>query len=108
MLYLVTFCLPRFLDQPFEEKLVTIFHELYHIGERFDGDLRRHNGRCHVHSHSKKQYDGHMARLAAAYLADHPRPELLNVLRLNSPALRRVFNGVHGVAVPRPKMVPLG
>ncbi len=28
VLYVVTFCVPRFLDQPFEEKLVTIFHEL--------------------------------------------------------------------------------
>ena len=107
MLYLVTFCLPRFLDQTFEEKLITIFHELYHIGERFDGDLRRHNGRCHVHTHSKKQYDGHMARLAAAYLANHPQPELLNALRLDSPRLRNAYAGVHGIAVPRPKMVPI-
>ena len=27
MLYLMTFCLPRFLDQTFEEKLLTVFHE---------------------------------------------------------------------------------
>jgi hypothetical protein len=106
VLYLVTFCLPRFFDQPFEEKLVTIFHELYHIGERFDGDLRRHGGRYDVHSHSKKQYDGHMARLAAAYLSTHPQPDLLNILRLDSPSLRRAYHGVHGVAVPRPKMIP--
>ena len=30
-----------FLDQTFEEKLVTVFHELYHISPAFDGDLRR-------------------------------------------------------------------
>src|SRR5579872_6426246 len=44
MLYLLTFCLPRFLDQPFEEKLITVFHELYHISPVFNGDLRRHSG----------------------------------------------------------------
>src|SRR5262245_331044 len=31
MLYILTFYLPRFLDTPLDEKLVTIFHELWHI-----------------------------------------------------------------------------
>ncbi|MGE3806742.1 MAG: putative metallopeptidase, partial [Gemmataceae bacterium] len=29
--YVVTFCLPRFLELSFDEKFVTLFHELYHI-----------------------------------------------------------------------------
>lgn len=45
MLYLLTFCLPRYLDQEYDDKLVTLFHELYHINPAFDGDLRRHQGR---------------------------------------------------------------
>ena len=57
MLYLMTFCLPRFQNQPFEDKLVTLFHELYHIGPAFDGDLRRHAGRYAVHSGSQRRYD---------------------------------------------------
>src|SRR5262249_4969865 len=52
MLYIMAFCLPRFLDQDFEGKFVTLFHELYHIGPAFDGDMRRHHGRYTVHSHS--------------------------------------------------------
>lgn len=51
--YLVTFCLPRFQDQTLENKLVTVFHELYHISPEFNGDLRRHQGRCAWHTHSK-------------------------------------------------------
>ncbi len=39
MLYVMAFCMPRFLDQSFEDKLITLFHELYHINPRFDGDL---------------------------------------------------------------------
>ena len=70
MLYLVTFCLPRFLDQPFDDKFITLFHELYHIGPAFDGDLRRHGGRGDLHTHSKKEYDAHMAHLARAYLSN--------------------------------------
>ena len=31
MLYILNFCLPRFLDLPFGEKLTTVVHELWHI-----------------------------------------------------------------------------
>jgi hypothetical protein len=107
MLYLVTFCLPRFLDLDFEEKLVTLFHELYHLSPAFDGDLRRHDGRYALHSHSQRRYDEHMARLARAYLADGADPELYAFLRLNFAELQRRYGGVVGVVVPRPKIVPV-
>src|SRR5947209_890874 len=80
-LYLLTFCLPRFLEQSFDDKFITVFHELYHIGPRFDGDLRRHDGRYALHSHSQKGYDELMARLARDYLADRPAAELHAFLR---------------------------
>lgn len=108
MLYLLTFCLPRFLDQSFEEKLVTVFHELYHVGPAFDGDLRRHPGRYAVHSHSKDRYDAHMAELVKDYLADHPEPEVFEFLR---PGYRQLWDrhgGIVGVVVPRPKLLPVG
>src|SRR5262245_31690350 len=81
MLYVLTFCLPRFLDQSFEEKLVTVFHELYHVSPVFDGDLRRHPGRYTVHSHSKDRYDRHMAELVEEYVADHPEPAVFEFLQ---------------------------
>lgn len=107
MLYLVTFCLPRFLDQAFEEKLVTVFHELYHISPNFDGDLRRHEGRYAVHSRSKRAYDERMATLARRYLDDHPNSDLWDFLKPRSARLWREHGGVYGVSVPRPKMVPV-
>jgi hypothetical protein len=106
-LYLVTFCLPRFLDQDFDDKFVTLFHELYHISPAFDGDLRRHDGRYTVHSHSQRHYDAHMSELAREYLAGRPDPALHGFLRLNFAQLALRHGGVRGVAVPRPKMVPL-
>lgn len=108
MLYLVTFCLPRFLDLSFEEKFITVFHELYHISPQFDGDLRRHGGRYEVHSKSKKDYDAHMAVLVERYLADHPNPGAFDYLRLGASDLWRLHGGITGVTVPRPKMIPLG
>jgi hypothetical protein len=106
-LYLVTFCLPRFLDQDFDDKMVTLFHELYHISPAFDGDLRRHHGRYSVHSHSQRRYDAHMAELAREYLSCGPDPRLLGFLRLNFGQLARRHGSVTGVVVPRPKMVPV-
>jgi len=108
MLYVLAFCLPRFFDQPFEEKLSTVFHELFHMSPAFDGDLRRHKGRYAMHSHSKARYDWHMAKLAKQYLADHDRPEVLDFLRYNYRELWVRHGGIRGVVVPRPKLLPVG
>ena len=107
LLYLVTFVLPRFLDRPFEDKLVTIFHELYHIGPAFDGDLRRHEGRYQFHSHSQREYDQHMAHSARQYLASGPDPSLHGFLRMSFAQLQQRHGTVTGIVVPRPKIIPL-
>jgi hypothetical protein len=106
-LYLVTFCLPRFLDQNFDDKFITLFHELYHISPSFDGDLRRHNGRYNIHSHSQRLYDRHMADLARAYLGAKPDQALHAFLRLDFPQLVKRHGSVIGVMVPRPKVIPV-
>jgi len=107
MLYVVTFCLPRFLDQDFDDKFITLFHELYHISPSFDGDLRRHEGRCTIHSRSKRGYDAHMADLARDYLAKGADPALHAFLRLNFAQLQHRHEKVLGVVVPRPKLIPV-
>jgi hypothetical protein len=107
MLYVVSFCLPRFLNQDFDDKFVTLFHELYHISPAFDGDLRRHAGRYDIHSHSKQEYDKHMAHLAREYLAGGADPDLHAFLRLNFRQLAHRHGTVLGAVVPRPKLVPL-
>lgn len=107
LLYMVTFVLPRFLDRPFEDKLVTIFHELYHVGERFDGDIRRHAGRYHAHSHSKCEYDEQMKRLVSEYQAGNPDPTITEFLHHDYADLWKRHGGVFGTVLPRPKMVPV-
>ena len=80
MLYILTFYLPRFLEQSFREKLITVMHELYHISPVFDGDIRRLPGHYHVHSHSQKEYDRRMD--------DFVDPNWLAVLRSELQHLR--------------------
>jgi hypothetical protein len=106
-LYLVTFCLPRFLEQDFDDKFITLFHELFHISPAFDGDLRRHAGRYAIHSHSQRLYDKQMAGLAREYLAGRPDPDLHGFLRLDFAQLQERHGRVIGVMVPRPKLVPV-
>jgi hypothetical protein len=105
LLYVFTCCLPRFLDQTFEEKWITIFHELYHIGQKFDGDLRRHDGRYKYHTHSQKGYDAGMGKLVREYLAIHPDPSAFAFLHLTFDQLWSKHGGIYGVKVPRPRMI---
>lgn len=106
-LYLLNFYLPRFLDHGLGEKLTTIVHELWHISEHFDGDLRRHEGRCYVHGPDQKEFDRTAARLAGAWMATEPPAELFAFLRLNFRQLQNKFGGVCGARYPAPKLVRL-
>ena len=105
MLYLLTFYLPRFLDQSFEEKLITILHELYHISPKFNGDIRRFQGRCHAHSNSQKEYDRWMAEFAKQYLAMRPAAKLLRFLKNDFRTLKERHGQVIGLQVPIPRLI---
>lgn len=105
MLYLLSFYLPRFQDRPFEEKLATVVHELWHISPRFDGDLRRHPGRCYAHTHSQKQYDAQMQKLAAEWLTLGPPADLYEFLRFDFRQLAQRHGHIVGQCIQTPKMV---
>jgi predicted metallopeptidase len=107
MLYILTFYLPRFLEQSFREKLVTVMHELYHISPGFDGDIRRLPGHYHVHSHSQKEYDRRMESLVDQYLASNPPESLYWFLSASFRELAARHGSVVGIRVPIPKLLPL-
>ena len=107
MLYILTFYLPRFLDQSFSEKFVTILHELYHIAPEFNGDIRRFDGRYHVHSASQTEYDRQMEEHAREYLAMKPPMELYDFLHGDFQHLMDQHGSVVGLQVPIPKLIPV-
>jgi predicted metallopeptidase len=107
ILYLITFCLPRFQNRTFASKLVTIFHELYHISESFNGALRRFDGRYTTHTASQKEYDTHMAALAEQYLRNGADLTKSAFLQLSFWQLCRRHGTVVGDQVPRPKLIPV-
>ncbi|MBP89789.1 MAG: hypothetical protein CMJ64_24295 [Planctomycetaceae bacterium] len=107
MLYIYTVYLPRFTNLDFREKLITIFHELWHISPEFNGDLRRHSGRCYAHSHSQSEYDAHMAVLADRWLKLQPPEELFEFLRLDFAAIEQRYGRVFGMRIARPRLLPI-
>jgi len=107
MLYVLTFYLPRYLDLKFREKLETVIHELWHIGPRCDGDLRRHGGRCYAHSRSQAEYDTRVASLADRFLTKRPLPESCGFLRCDFAELQRRHGRIRGTLIPRPRLIPL-
>ncbi|MCY2968282.1 MAG: hypothetical protein NT069_32410 [Planctomycetota bacterium] len=107
MLYILTFYLPRFQEQSFREKLITVMHELFHISPRFDGDIRRLPGHYHVHSHSQKEFDREMGVIVDAYLRRSPPEDLYAFLQHNFAQLTQRHGRVVGVRAPIPKLLPV-
>jgi predicted metallopeptidase len=107
MLYILNFYLPRFQNLDLHEKLITILHELWHISPDFNGDIRRHAGRYHAHSHSQKEYDQQMGLLADRWLAELPPEELWVFLREDFAGLAARYPAIVGLRIRRPRILPL-
>lgn len=107
MLYVLSFYLPRFQNLVLREKLITILHELWHISPDFNGDIRRHAGRYHAHSHSQCEYDRQMGVLADRWLANDPPEVLWSFLRHDFGQLLQAEGRIMGVKIARPRLIPV-
>ena len=106
MLYIFNVYLPRFMNLPFRQKLTTVVHELWHVGPRFDGDLRRYEGRCSVHTGSQRKYDAHVECLADDWLSLHPPQDAYEFLHFSFAELNVRYGRVFGTKIPSPKLIP--
>lgn len=107
LLYLLTFYLPRFQNLCFEEKLITVFHELYHISPQFDGDIRRFQGSCYMHTGSQKNYDRLMEQFALEYIKSGVGEDLIEFLRYSFSELTRCRGTVVGLRINIPRLIPI-
>jgi hypothetical protein len=105
MLYLLSLYLPRFQNLDFREKLITVLHELWHISPDFSGDIRRHAGRYHAHTHSQAEYDEEMGRLADRWLASGPPKALWQFLQDDFGQLAARHGGIVGIRIRRPRLL---
>ena len=94
---------PRFLRLSFEEKLGTVIHELFHVSERCDGDIRRFPGRNFAHGSSREGFNLRVRGMLERYLADSPDPCLLNFLHLREEDWLEGRIRLAGLTVPLPR-----
>lgn len=106
MLYILSFYLPRFQNLPLREKLITVLHELWHISPSFNGDIRRHAGRYHAHTHSQAEYDEEMGRQADRWLSLSPPDDVWDFLRHDFTGLAARHGSIVGLKIRRPRIVP--
>jgi predicted metallopeptidase len=107
MLYVVYFLVPRFLNLPFREKLITLFHELFHISAEFNGDIRRFPGKNYAHGSSTKKYNAYMGKLVDTYLGNLTDRSILSFLEGDMEEIRGRFKAIVGrkMAAPRIQLV---
>jgi len=104
MLYVIYFLVPRFFNLPKHEKLITVFHELYHVSPLFDGDIRRFPGRNFAHGSSRKRYNALMGALVENYLAMPGCAEVTDFLDGDLATLRSRYQAIVGRKYPVPKI----
>lgn len=107
ILYILSFFNPRFFNLTFHEKLRVIFHEMYHIGENFDGDIRRFGKSGSAHGSSRKKFDS----LFEAQRLDYARkiynsPEA-DILAMNMNDLQNSFSAIEfsRIKIPKPYLI---
>jgi len=107
MLYVIYFLIPRFLNLPFREKMITLFHELFHISPEFNGDIRRFPGKNYAHGSSTKRYNAQMSKLVEIYLGQHGDCRPAAFLEGNMEEIRERYKTIVGrkLAEPRIKLV---
>ncbi len=103
MLYVIYFLVPRFLNLSLREKLVTVFHELYHVSPAFDGDIRRFPGKNYAHGSSRKKYDAVVSRLVDEWLQKRDGAGLPDFLHEGMESIRAKYRVMVGrkLAAPR-------
>ncbi len=104
ILYIIYFLVPRFLNLTLREKLITVFHELYHISPDFDGDIRRFPGRNFAHGSSRKRYNSVMEGLVDRYLLEKQGLDNLGFLEVDMEALRAKYQTIVARKYPAPKV----
>jgi hypothetical protein len=104
ILYLIYVYIPRFFEQPFERRLLTLVHELYHIAPAFDGTIRR-IGRG-AHGNSRDSFNAQLQPFIDRYLASQPVEDTLSILHSDFKVLAREYT-LTGRAMSVPKAIQL-
>jgi len=95
--YVVTFYVPRFLSLEPRARLAVVFHELFHVSEACDGDLRRFEGHRSAHGRSVNAFEAGFQADLAVYSASRRARFFQDLLSLS----HREILSRHGGVIPR-------
>jgi hypothetical protein len=107
ILYAISFCQPKFQNLSFEDKLLTVFHEMYHISPKFDGDIRRFPGKNYAHGPSRDWYNAVVKRIVDAYVDADPDIDAMAFLRWTADEIFERYEGFTAKRIPMPKLIPV-
>jgi hypothetical protein len=82
-----------------------LLHELWHINPAFDGDIRRHPGRCFAHTGSQEKYDEAMGELADRWFEMGPPEHTFEFLRHDFDGLAARHLSITGTRYKRPRLL---
>lgn len=108
VLYVLYVYLPRFHQQSFPNKLLTLFHELYHVHPEMNGDLRRFPGPNAFHGTSREWYDDQLRPEVDRFLERHGSDPVLDFLREDLERLSERHQGISGLQIRQPTWRKLG
>jgi predicted metallopeptidase len=104
--YIISFCIPRFLNLSISEKLETIIHELFHISPRFNGDIRRLSmGSKAAHGSSHEIFDRFVAKIVKRYLYSGSRSLLPKFLYMDYKKLKQAYAEIRLEKLKIPKII---
>jgi predicted metallopeptidase len=97
ILYVIMFYVPRFFALDARARLSVVFHELFHVSEAFDGDLRRFDGYRSAHGRSTAWFESRYQDELAVYVASRRARFFHDLLCLS----HREIEARHGALIPR-------
>ncbi len=107
ILYLIVLPFPRFLQQTYQERLQTIFHELYHISPAFDGDLRRFSGRYIYHTANEQAFERKVGKIIDDYLIHQTNFKFSEFLYWTPSQWRFRYKQIYFYALANPRIIAL-
>ncbi|MFN0150114.1 MAG: hypothetical protein ACKVU1_05280 [bacterium] len=104
ILYALFFYIPRFFTLDAARRLSVVFHELHHISDKFDGDLRRFPGHFHYHGKSVKHFEDGFRDDLDRFLASGRARRFECLLEYSLPRLMKRYGAVVWRRVPQPRL----
>lgn len=103
ILYILYLMMPRFQNLSFNQKLKTLFHELYHISPGFDGKLRQIHSRFIYHGSRNDLFERNISWWVNDYMNRGILLKEADILKYSWSGLKRKYPHLQMDYIPEPE-----